>query len=255
MMPKRVLSVLGSIFLLSRLGQATDLLTMRGMRAEEQVRVPVVIWQPSHQTDTGLDFNEAVVSNGIVEAAMKTRPLPQEFKVWSLGVENVHHANAGSNTAIEHTTAVVNGQISGYAYELQLANARHPDVFIAVHNNGGTNRHAVWGYVHYGDRYEAENRALAARLVKAISTATNLANGGVLLDSTTGRNNYRCKSTGKLGFYSLDENVNNAPYRVLLEIGDNGASRAFLQDPAKQQVLGEAIKKALNAWLTDTWKG
>lgn len=56
------------------------------------------------------------------------------------------------------------------------------------------------------------------------------------------RNDYRCKTTGKLGFYSLDENINNAPYRVLLEIGDNGVSRDFLQIPTNQKIIGEAIK-------------
>jgi hypothetical protein len=122
---------------------------------------------------------------------------------------------------------------------------------IAVHNNGGTKRNAVWGYIHYGDKFESENRILAARLIKAITTATDLENRGVLLDSTTGRNDYRCASTNKLSFYSLDENINNAPYRVLLEIGDNAVSRALLQDPAKQKIIGQAIKRELVAWLGD----
>ncbi|HYM95426.1 MAG TPA: hypothetical protein VET23_14910, partial [Chitinophagaceae bacterium] len=30
----------------------------------------VVVWQPSHQTDTGKDFSEAAVCNAIVVAAM-----------------------------------------------------------------------------------------------------------------------------------------------------------------------------------------
>lgn len=254
-MPKTLLWVLGSILLLSQPGHAIDRLTIQGTQVKENPRVPIIVWQPSHQTDTGIDFSEAAVSDGIVEAAMKTKPQLKEYKVWSLGVRNVHHADAGSNTVIQHTTMTVAGKISGYAYELQQANQRNPDVFIAVHNNGGTNRHAVWGYIHDGDKYEARNRALAARLVRAISAATNLKNAGVLLDSSTGRNNYRCKSTGRLGFYSLDENVNRAPYRVLLEIGDNAVSRVFLQDPSKQQIVGEAIKKALIAWLADTSRG
>jgi hypothetical protein len=213
-----------------------------------------IVWQPSHQTDTGTDFSEAATCNGIVEAAMatKTNLHLKEYKVWSLGKENLHHADAGSNTKIEHTAAIVDGKISGYAYELERSNKKHPQVFIAVHNNGGTKRHAVWGYIHYGDKYEAQNRELAARLVKAICAATDLENRGVLLDSTTGRNDYRCQSTGKLGFYSLDENVNTASYRVLLEIGDNGISKAFLQNPANQKRMGEAIKKELAAWLEES---
>lgn len=210
-----------------------------------------VVWQPSHQTDTGKDFSEAATCNGIVEAAMAAKPGLKEFKVWSLGKEQYHHADSGSNTKILHTTAIIEGKRSGYAYELSESNRKHPQVFIAVHNNGGTKRHAVWGYIHFGDKYEAANRELAARLIKAISTATTLENRGVLLDSTTGRNDYRCQSTGKLSFYSLDENINNAPYRVLLEIGDNAASHDFLQDPANQKIIGEAIKKELVSWFKE----
>lgn len=212
---------------------------------------PVVVWQPSHQTDTGKDFNEAEVSNGIAEAAMKTLPTLNEHKVWSYGVAGLHHPNVGSNTMVAHTTAVVDGQLSGYAYELQESNKLKPTVFIALHNNGGTNRNAIWGYIHEGDSLETENRALAARLVAAIAGVTDLENRGVLFDSSTGRNDYRCAVTGKLAFYSLDENVNKAPYRVLLEIGDNGVSRALLQDPAKQQAMGAALKKELAAWMAE----
>jgi hypothetical protein len=212
---------------------------------------PVIVWQPSHQTDTGKDFSEAETCNGIVEAAISTRPKLKEYKVWSLGRTDVHHPDAGSNTVVAHTAAIIDGKISGYAYELEQSNKKHPNVFIAVHNNGGTKRHAVWGYIHYGDNFENENRILAARLVKAITDATGMENRGVLLDSTTGRNDYRCRNTGKLGFYSLDENVNRAPYRVLLEIGDNEASHEFLKEPANQKRIGEAIKKELALWLSE----
>jgi hypothetical protein len=218
-----------------------------------------IVWQPSHQTDTGKDFSEAATCNGIVEAAMALSPGSREFKVWSLGKKEYHHADSGSNTKILHTTALIDGKRSGYAYELKASNKKRPSVFISVHNNGGTRRHAVWGYIHYGDLYEihygdlyeAANRELAGRLVKAIASATSLENRGVLLDSTTGRNDYRCQQSGKLSFYSLDENVNTAPYRVLLEIGDNAASHDFLENPANQKIIGEAIKKELVAWLKE----
>jgi hypothetical protein len=211
----------------------------------------VIVWQPSHQTDTGKDFSEAETCGAIVDAAIDTKPHIKEYKVWSLGRTDVHHADSGSNTVVAHTTAIVDGKISGYAYELQQANKKHPEVFIAVHNNGGTKRNAIWGYIHYGDKYEHENRELAARLIKAVSSVTTLENRGVLLDSTTGRNDYRCKTTGKLGFYSLDENINSAPYRVLLEIGDNAASRELLISVEGQKKIGEALKKELAAWLSD----
>lgn len=209
----------------------------------------VIVWQPSHQTDTGKDFSEAKTCNGIVEAAMAFKPKLKEYKVWSLGQPNLHHADVGSNTIVEHTTAVIDGKISGYAYEIQESNKLKPDVFIAVHNNGGSNRNAIWGYIHEGDQYEAENKELAARLIAAVSAVTDLENRGVLMDSSTGRNDYICKTTGKKAFYSIDENVNTAKYRVLLEVGDNGPSRALLTDPAGQKKIGEALKKALNEWL------
>lgn len=212
---------------------------------------PVIVWQPSHQTDTGKDFSEAATCNGIVEAAMATQPRLKEYKVWSLGKNEYHHSDEGSNTKLLHTSDIIDGKISGYAYELKESNAKQPQVFISVHNNGGTKRHAVWGYIHYGDKYEAANRALAGRLVKAICAATNMEDRGVLLDSTTGRNDYRCPATGKLGFYSLDETVNTAPYRVLLEIGDNAASYDFLQDPNNQKIIGAAIKMELALWLKE----
>src|SRR5258707_5457871 len=92
---------------------------------------PVIVWQPSHQTDTGKDFSEAATCNAIVEAAMETKPHFKEYKVWSLGRTDVHHADSGSNTVIAHTTAIEDGKISGYAYELKESNKRHPEVFIA----------------------------------------------------------------------------------------------------------------------------
>lgn len=211
----------------------------------------IIVWQPSHQTDTGKDFSEAETCNAIAEAAMKTKPKFKEYKVWSLGKTEYHHADSGSNTKIDHTTAVIDGKISGYTYELQESNKLSPKIFIAVHNNGGTKRNAVWGYIHYGDKYENENRELAAILIKSISETSGLENRGVLLDSTTGRNDYRCAATGKLSFYSLDENVNMAPYRVLLEIGDNAVSRDLLLSSEGREKIGVAIKKALAAWIKE----
>jgi hypothetical protein len=211
----------------------------------------IIVWQPSHQTDTGKDFSEAETCGAIVDAAIDTKPHLKEYKVWSLGRKDVHHADSGSNTVIGHTTAVEDGKISGYAWELQESNKRKPEIFIAVHNNGGTKRNAIWGYIHYGDKYENDNRELAARLIKAISSVTNLENRGVLLDSTTGRNNYRCKTTGKLGFYSLDENVNTAPYRVLLGIGDNAVSRELLISTEGRKKMGAALKRELAAWIEE----
>ena len=56
----------------------------------------VVIWQPSHQTDTGKDFSEAAVCNGIVEGAMSSNPKLKEHRVWSLNQPNLHHPNVAA---------------------------------------------------------------------------------------------------------------------------------------------------------------
>lgn len=253
-MKKYLILFLPVIFLsASFVGLKKEILTDRTISEKlESIPVgqrPVVIWQPSHQTNTGVNFSEAAVCNGIVEAAMAAEPRMKEYKVWSLGKKKLHHSDVGSNTIIEQTSAVINGQLSGYAWELQKSNRKQPQVFISVHNNGGTKRHAIWGFIHEGDKFEAENRALASRLVKAVSAATGLEDRGVLLDSSTGRNDYKCKTSGKLAFFSLDENVNKAPYRVLLEVGDNGVSKEFLENPANQKKLGIAIKTALAEWM------
>jgi hypothetical protein len=205
---------------------------------------PVVVYQPSHQSDTGVNFNEALVCNGIVEGAMTASTgAVRAYKVWSYNVDGLHHAREGSNTKIDHTSAIDSlGRISGYAYEIKRSNELKPDVFIAIHNNGATNKNACWGYVHEGDAGESRNRALAKELVEAVCRVSGLENVGVLGDSSPNRNDYRCRNTGKLSFYSLDENVNICPVRVLLEIGDNKVSYDLLMDPAKQKEIGQAIQ-------------
>jgi hypothetical protein len=224
----------------------------KSVLADLQLKAPpVIVFQPSHQSDTGRDFNEGLVCSAIVDAALAT-PVPgaKQFKVWSYYVPGLHHAQTGSNTKISHTTAVDSGRISGYAYEINESNKIEPDLFIAVHNNGGTNKHYCWGFVHEGDQNEKINRELARVILDEICTATDLFNAGVHGDSEPNRNDYRCVSTGKLSFYSLDEHVNKAPYRLLLEIGDNGASRQFLMNPDNQKKIGEAIERAIKKILS-----
>jgi len=202
----------------------------------------VIVYQPSHQTDTGTNFSEADVCNGIADAAIASHSRGMRAsKAWSYDVSGLRYSRQGSNTKMEHTSIVVGDSITGYAWELKESNAREPFIFVSIHNNGGTNRHAIWGFIHEGDQYESVNRMLAGTLIEAIADATGLENRGVLYDSSTGRNDYRCITTGKRAFYSIDENVNKAPYRVLLEIGDNSVSREFLQDPENQKQMGFII--------------
>ena len=211
--------------------------------AGEGTELPVVVFQPSHQKDTGVNYNEALTADAMVEYALHTPPYFKEHKVWSYFQPGLHHSDTGTNTLIAHTTALEGGRQSGYAWELERANEFKPLVFIGVHNNSGTGRHALWGYIHDGDPMMAENRRLSDIIIEEISRATDLENRGTHLDSSTGRNDYRCAATGRLGFYSVDEHVNRAPYRVLLEIGDTEKSRAFLL------AVGAAIKRGLAKFL------
>jgi hypothetical protein len=210
-----------------------------------------VVYQPSHQTDTGVDFNEAEVCNGIAEAALAVADESVEIhKVWSHDAQGLHHSRGGSNTKIDHTSAVdEGGRISGYAYEIQESNRLGPDIFISFHNNGATNKNGCWGFIHEGDSLEPINRMLAAILVEAVCEVSALENLGVHGDSEPNRNDYRCASTGKLCFYSLDENVNRAPVRVLLEIGDNAMSRDLLVNREMQEKIGRAIQQRLEQEL------
>jgi hypothetical protein len=237
--------VVASVLLLAGCSSSKSVL------ADLQFKVPpVIVFQPSHQSDTGVDFNEGLVCSAIVDAALAA-PVPgtRQFKVWSYYIPDLHHAQAGSNTKISHTSAVDSGRISGYAYEINESNKIEPDLFIAVHNNGATNKHCCWGFVHEGDPNEEVNRELASIIVEEICTATDLFNAGVHGDSEPNRNDYRCVSTGKLSFYSLDEHVNNAPYRLLLEIGDNAVSRQFLLNADNHKKIAEAIQRAIKKIL------
>ena len=209
----------------------------------------LVVFQPSHQSDTGENFNEALTCNAIVEYALAAGPRYGEQKVWSYYVPGLHYADTGTNMLKAHTSDKEDGKISGYAWEIARSNEIKPLFFIGVHNNGGSGRHAVWGYIHDGDNMEAENRRLSDTLIEEIARATDLENRGTHTDSSAGRNDYRCAATGRLAFYSIDENVNTAPYRVLLEIGDSEKSRAFLLSEDGRRAVGEAIKRGLAKFL------
>lgn len=67
-----------------------------------------VVFQASHQTDTGKNFNEALTCNAIVEAAIKSSSGQLDLhKVWSFNASGLHHAREGSNTKIAHIAALV----------------------------------------------------------------------------------------------------------------------------------------------------
>ena len=86
---------------------ASLLLSSCGPTKQISTKAPLVVYQPSHQSDTGKDFNEAMVCNNIAEAAMAASTgVVRVHKVWSYNQENLHHAREGSNTKIDHSAAI-----------------------------------------------------------------------------------------------------------------------------------------------------
>jgi len=53
---------------------------------------PVVVFQPSHQKDTGERYNEALTADAMADYAMRTPPFYDEHKVWSYFQPGLHHA-------------------------------------------------------------------------------------------------------------------------------------------------------------------
>ena len=85
-----------------------------------------------------------------VEEAERQKKIKQKKK--ALGKEKQEFESHFAQK--KEKLSAVDGKISGYAYELQESNKLRPDVFVSVHNNGGTRRHACWGFIHEGDVYE-----------------------------------------------------------------------------------------------------
>ena len=108
--------------------------------AVEGTELPVVVFQPSHQKDTGENYNEAFTADAMVEYALHTPPYFNEHKVWSYFQPGLHHSDTGTNTLIARTSALEGTKQSGYAWELARADEFKPLVFIGVHNNSGTGR-------------------------------------------------------------------------------------------------------------------
>ncbi len=105
--------------------------------------------------------------------------------------------------------------------ELTRANRAGADVFIAVHVNGGAPS-SQFAEVMPGDE---RSGAIAMRIVKALENATGIPGQGVI----------------PMRLYSLEPERNEAPIRILLEIGDNEADRDYLMDPAGREEIAVAL--------------
>ena len=172
----------------------------------------VVAWQPSHQDDTGLNgWHEYKVCGDIVKRAMAALPQARNVLAW-----DTDHGLTGTNNYRPSPT-----NARAFDVEIDKANRAGADVFIAVHVNGGAPT-SEFAETMPGDE---RSRAIAKRLVAALHAKTGMPDLGVI----------------PMRLYSLEPSRNRAPIRILLEIGDNEADRAFLMDPAGRQAIAEAL--------------
>lgn len=179
----------------------------------------VIAWQPSHQGDTGYDgWREYEICGDIMERTIAALGDFSHVRAWTL-----EHGLTGSNSYARGPS-----NTKAFDVELELANTGGADVFISLHNDGGAPS-GVLGMCMPGD---AESRALTEQLVASVCAATGLPNRGIREER----------------LYSLEPDKNHAELRLLLEIGDNQRDRALLEEPAKRQVIAEAIASGVRAW-------
>ncbi len=186
-----------------------------GVKARPARRVTVIAWQPSHQADTGADWQEYVICGDIVDRAIALLPEFTHVKAWETGM--------GLTGANGYRPKPVN--TPAFDSEVAKSNAASASVFIAVHNDGGAPS-GILGMCMPGD---TAARALAERLKAALVSATGLPDRGMREER----------------LYSLEPGRNHAATRLLLEIGDNKADRAFLLDGSNRQAIAQALADSL----------
>jgi N-acetylmuramoyl-L-alanine amidase len=176
----------------------------------------VVAWQPSHQDDTGSNsWHEYRICGDIAQRTIALLPKLKNVLAWETGM-----GLTGSNN---------NGGTNRPAFnsELAKANGAGADYFISVHNDGGAPS-GVLGMYLAGDEKSA---SVAERLARAVSKGTGLPYRGI-----RGHD-----------LYSLDPKRNDAPMRILLEIGDNAQDRVFLEDPGGRHKIAESLAAAVRS--------
>ena len=178
-------------------------------------RSTVIAWQPSHQADTGVDWDERMICGDIVDRAIALLAEFDHVKAWETGM-GLSGSN-GYRPKPKNTPA--------FDSELRQSNSAGANVFISVHNDGGAPS-GILGMCMPG---EVGSRALAERLKAALVSATGLPDRGMREER----------------LYSLEPARNEAGIRLLLEIGDNKADRAFLLDAANRQAIAQALADSL----------
>lgn len=177
----------------------------------------VVAWQPSHQDDTGDgEWHEYKIAGAIVDEAIKAATKVKSVKAWDIA-----NGLSGSNSYSPEPT-----NLEAFDNELGIANRAGATYFVSVHITSSGNS-GVEGFYMPGD---ATSKMFAERLVIAVASRTDLPSKGV--------------SESKL--YSIESGKNKAKYRVLLEMGGTSDDIRWLEDPANQKKVGQALANAVN---------
>lgn len=173
----------------------------------------VVAWQPSHQDDTGgPGWHEYEVCGDIAKRTMALLEGSgvRSVLAWETGMGLSGSNNAGSNAP-------------AFDAEIAQANQAGAHYFISLHNDGGAPS-GVLGMFYSGDQASA---GYAERFAQAIAEGTGLPYRGIRGHA----------------LYSLESGRNQAPIRILLEIGDNQRDREFLESPGGRQRIAEATAR------------
>ena len=178
----------------------------------------VIAWNPSHQDDTGPNgWYEYAVCGEIAQLTMALLPDFTNVLSWETG------------------TGLASRSESALESECDQAKAAHAQIFIAVHVNGGA-ASGFTGLYHTGDSPSAHYAEALLRSVAA----------------TMGMTFFDVKPRSDL--FVLDPANNQAPIRVLLELGDNVADRALLVSEKGQRRLAAALAKAVDENVPSTFR-
>ena len=178
----------------------------------------VVAWNPSHQDDTGgSSWHEYKVCGDIAKRAMALLPGFTNVLCWQPGM-----GQTSSGTA-------------ALTAECDQANAAHAQVFIAVHVNGG-GPSGVAGCYYAGDTGSGQ---FAEAVLRDVAAAMDMK---FLL----------VRARGDL--FVLNPVNDEAPIRILLELGDNVADRSLLTSSSGRQRLAAALAKAVKKNLPSTFR-
>ena len=169
----------------------------------------VIAWNPSHQDDNGVDgWHEYAVCGDIAKRTM----------VLLTGFSNVLCWETGMGLSSKN--------VESLKAETTMGNVARAQVFIAVHVNGGSGS-GFTGEYFPGDSVSGQYAEAILRSVAATMKMTF----------------YYVRP--RQGLVVLDPAYNDAPIRVLLELGDNVADRALLASAAGRQRLAAALAKAV----------